>query len=49
MFEVEREGLDGGLQAQVSLSSTTLNVLCQPDILRQTSSQQNGIVTSSLR
>ena len=49
MFEVEREGLDGGLQAQVSLSSTNLNVLRQPDILRQTSSQQNGIVTSSLR
>ena len=49
MFEVERKGLDGGLHAQVSLLFTTLNVLCQPDILRQTSSQQNGIVTSSLR
>ena len=47
MFVVEREGLDGGLQ--VSLSSANLKVLCQPDILRQTSSQQNGIVTSSLR
>ena len=47
MFEVEREGLDGGLQ--VSLSSVNLNVCCQPDILRQTSSQQNGIVISILQ
>ena len=44
MFEVVCERLDGK-----SLSSANVNVPRQPDILRQTSSQQNGIVTSSLR
>ena len=44
MFEVVYEQLD-----KRSLSSANVNVLRQPDILRQTSSHHNGIVISSLR